>query len=98
MVITNTTQQGRSVINQNLYISYSIRRNGENEMRELHGVVYKDDNNVGFVSYDYIRSGSQFSLNPDNNLTIAEKKQLFDAFVDDIEQLASETEVPEPET
>jgi len=95
MVITSTEQKGKSVISQYLYIQYNIGRNGGNEMRELHGVVYKDDRNVGYLSNDFIRSGFQFSLNSDSDLTAQEKKQLFDAFVDDIEQLSSDTETLE---
>ena len=95
MVITNTIQESKSVISPNLNIKYRIGRNGENEMRELHGIVYKDDMNIGFVSYDYTRDGSQFSLAQGNELTVAEKKQLFDTFIDDVEQLSSETEVEE---
>ena len=89
MVILDTQQKGKSVVDENIYISYNIRSNGEGERQEIHGVVFKDESSIGFVSYDYRRSGVQFSLNPENGLGNGETRQVFDVFMEDIEELNS---------
>jgi len=87
MVILNTKQNGKSVVSNSIYITYSVSYESENELREIQGFVFKDDKNIGFVSYDYIRSSTSFTLNPENGLDATEKKQVFAAFVEDIDEL-----------
>lgn len=89
MVITNSNQQGKSVVNEDIYISYSIRFNGADEIRELSGNIIKNDVSVGFVSHDFSIGATRFMLNSDTEFAESEKKQLFGVFIDDIEQLST---------
>ena len=86
MEITSTNQKGKNVVGD-VSINYNIRKDGADDIQEIHGIIMMDDKSIGFASYDYVRSGFQFSLNPDNGLDATEKKALYDAFVDDVEQL-----------
>ena len=87
MVITNSTSQGKSVVSESVYINYSMRGDGNGVTQEIHGVIYKNEVSVGFLSYDYLRSGFQFTLNPENGFENAEKLQLLNVFLSDIEQV-----------
>ena len=90
MEILDTKQKGKSVVCDDIYITYNIGYEAEDVLRDVHGFVFKGEKTIGFVSYDHIRSGSQFSLNPDNGLSASEKKLAFDTFTDDIEALIAD--------
>ena len=92
MEITSTTQKGKSVVVENAQISYNIKKNGESDIQEISGVVKKDDKAIGFVSFDCVRGGFQFTLTSDNGISGSGKKELYDAFVDDIEELTNDSE------
>ena len=85
MEITNTTKQAKSVVNESLYISYNIRSD-KNKMQDVSGSIFKENSIVGHVSYDCIRAGFQFSLAPENGLSVEEKKQAFEQFLTDVEE------------
>ena len=87
MVILETNQNAKSVVDTNTYITYSVSREGEGEVRSIHGYIFKDEKSVGFLSYDNTRASVQFSLNPDNGLDFSGKKLVFDTFMSDIEEL-----------
>ena len=89
MVITEVLEKGKSIVDSTSHILYNIGKDGGGVVRELHGVIYSDNQSIGFVSYDYVRSGVQLTISSENSLSIADKKAIFNVFLDDVEQLLS---------
>ena len=88
MVLIESTHKGKSVVNANVNIAYNIKLSGSGEMEELNGVIYSEEKSVGFLSYDETRSGLQFAINnPAHGLEIADIKQIFDVFADDLVEI-----------
>jgi hypothetical protein len=89
MEIKSTTNQGESIVNENIHIAYNVV-NEKNKLQNINGVIHKNSKMVGFVSYDNTRSGLQFSLHNEHGLSIAEQKATFETFVGDVEQLITD--------
>jgi len=91
MEIISTEQKGKSASNS-VIIAYTVRKDGENDFKEIHGTPSIDGKNIGFLSYDCLQKGFQFSLIAGNGLDWSEKKDLFDRFVDDVDDLMNPEE------
>ena len=89
MEITSTTKQGKSIVSDSLRIEYNVM-SVNNKMQDVSGSIFRENNLVGFVSYDCLRGGFQLSLNPENGLSAEERKKAYIAFTDDIEQLITD--------
>jgi hypothetical protein len=89
MEITKVDKTGVTKVTEDLRIRYNFQ--GE-EVNRVSGIIYRDETTVGYFNAD--RTGVLgFSLPEKNNLTTDEIKQLFNAAVDDAQELfADETE------
>ena len=89
MEIMEVAKKGKSIISENLHLSYNINIDADGEVRDIHGAVVHNDTNVGFVSHNFARRTTNYNLNQDNGLEKEEIKSTFGVFMDDVEQLSS---------